>query len=250
MNKSMQGLWSNHRRSKLNLNSSNVASTSITPTATPPIEESEPVADVIDADACSSVPAHPTGNPSNADGPASPDIRISPANAKRKIRSTRTGEESSKRAKVSSSGATSKDYAPPTTRLADLGGIDACVEKMLELVAMPLCHPEVYLHTGVQPPRGVLLHGPPGCGKTLLANAMAGVSLIRLLLLVFAHHFMQELGVPFISISAPSIVSGMSGESEKTLRDTFDEAKVCYFLFMSYLFLHCDLASSPLPTIY
>ncbi|KAG8936153.1 hypothetical protein FRC02_004181 [Tulasnella sp. 418] len=79
---------------------------------------------------------------------------------------------------------------------------------MLELVAMPLCHPEVYLHTGVQPPRGVLLHGPPGCGKTLLANAIAG-----------------ELGVPFISVAAPSIVSGMSGESEKTLRDTFEEAK-------------------------
>jgi ribosome biogenesis ATPase len=92
--------------------------------------------------------------------------------------------------------------------LSDLGGVEACVEKMLELVAMPLCHPEIYLHTGVQPPRGVLLHGPPGCGKTLLANAIAG-----------------ELGVPFISISAPSIVSGMSGESEKTLRDTFDEAK-------------------------
>ena len=97
---------------------------------------------------------------------------------------------------------------PPASRLSDLGGLDASIEKMLELVAMPICHPEIYLHTGVQPPRGVLLHGPPGCGKTLLANAMAG-----------------ELGVPFISISAPSIVSGMSGESEKTLRDTFDEAK-------------------------
>ncbi|KAI0281733.1 P-loop containing nucleoside triphosphate hydrolase protein [Russula brevipes] len=79
---------------------------------------------------------------------------------------------------------------------------------MLELVAMPLTHPEVYLHTGVHPPRGVLLHGPPGCGKTMLANAIGG-----------------ELGVPFISVSAPSIVSGMSGESEKTLRETFEEAK-------------------------
>lgn len=54
----------------------------------------------------------------------------------------------------------------------------------------------------------MLLHGPPGCGKTMIANAIAG-----------------ELGLPIISISAPSIVSGMSGESEKTLRDLFDEAR-------------------------
>ncbi|KAJ2693069.1 Ribosome biogenesis ATPase rix7, partial [Coemansia sp. RSA 1285] len=79
---------------------------------------------------------------------------------------------------------------------------------VLELIVMPLKHPEIYLHTGVQPPRGVLLHGPPGCGKTLLANAIAG-----------------EVGVPFIQISAPSIVSGMSGESEKKLREVFEEAR-------------------------
>ncbi|ELU39265.1 ribosome biogenesis ATPase RIX7 [Rhizoctonia solani AG-1 IA] len=120
-----------------------------------------------------------------------------PPAPKRKSRST---HGTSKRAKAS--------HEPPTTRLSDLGGVTDAVEKLLELVALPVCHPEVYLHTGVQPPRGVLLHGPPGCGKTMLANAIAG-----------------ELGVPFISVSAPSVVSGMSGESEKTLRDTFDEAK-------------------------
>ncbi|KAG8752976.1 hypothetical protein FRC11_007836, partial [Ceratobasidium sp. 423] len=115
-------------------------------------------------------------------------------------RKSRTTHGTGKRVKAS--------HEPPTTRLSDLGGVTDAVEKLLELVALPVCHPEVYLHTGVQPPRGVLLHGPPGCGKTMLANAIAG-----------------ELGVPFISVSAPSIVSGMSGESEKTLRDTFDEAK-------------------------
>ncbi|KAJ2100153.1 Ribosome biogenesis ATPase rix7, partial [Coemansia sp. S142-1] len=99
-------------------------------------------------------------------------------------------------------------YAPPETRLSCLGGVDSCIEEVLELIVMPLKHPEIYLHTGVQPPRGVLLHGPPGCGKTLLANAIAG-----------------EVGVPFIQISAPSIVSGMSGESEKKLREVFEEAR-------------------------
>jgi ribosome biogenesis ATPase len=73
---------------------------------------------------------------------------------------------------------------------------------------MPLTHPEVYTYTGVPPPRGILLHGPPGCGKTLLATAIAG-----------------EVGLPFISISAPSLVSGMSGESEKQVRELFEEAK-------------------------
>ncbi|KAJ2397576.1 Ribosome biogenesis ATPase rix7 [Coemansia sp. RSA 2559] len=99
-------------------------------------------------------------------------------------------------------------YAPPNIRLSNLGGVDSCIEDVLELIVMPLKHPEIYVHTGVQPPRGVLLHGPPGCGKTLLANAIAG-----------------EVGVPFIQISAPSIVSGMSGESEKKLRGVFEEAR-------------------------
>lgn len=138
---------------------------------------------------------------------------------KRKSRSSRidgsgavgssTGSSSSKRPKglISKLMNAAEKYTPPATRLADLGGISHAIEKILELIAMPLCHPEIYAHTGVKPPRGVLLHGPPGCGKTMLAGAVAG-----------------ELGVPFLSISAPSVVSGTSGESEKTIRDTFDEA--------------------------
>jgi ribosome biogenesis ATPase len=67
-----------------------------------------------------------------------------------------------------------KEHAPPAVCLADLGGVDPCVENMLEFVSMPLAHPKVYLHTNVQPSRGVLLHGLPGCGKTMPENAIGG----------------------------------------------------------------------------
>ncbi|KAI9224516.1 P-loop containing nucleoside triphosphate hydrolase protein [Blastocladiella britannica] len=115
---------------------------------------------------------------------------------------TTTGDGQSENNSSSGNGS-----AIPTARLADLGGIDSAVESLLELVAMPLAHPEIYAHTGVAPPRGILLHGPPGCGKTSLANAIAG-----------------ELGVPFFNVAAPAVVSGMSGESEKKIREIFAEA--------------------------
>ena len=70
-------------------------------------------------------------------------------------------------------------------------------------------HPEVYDKLGVTPPRGFLLHGPPGCGKTLLAHAIAG-----------------ELELPFIKMAATEIVSGVSGESEEKLRSVFENATV------------------------
>lgn len=117
-----------------------------------------------------------------------------------------------KRAKDSKNGVKNKkakkDRTPPDIKLSSLGGLLAITTQLMELVGLPILHPEVYLSTGVEPPRGVLLYGPPGCGKTTIANALAG-----------------ELQVSFISISAPSIVSGMSGESEKKLREVFEEAK-------------------------
>ncbi|KAF8274789.1 P-loop containing nucleoside triphosphate hydrolase protein [Lactarius quietus] len=184
----MQENW---QRKRINLNAAQTPPSASAPRTPPPPQ-----------------PEEPTRSEPNTTVPANSDEVLPTASSsnKRKPRTTR-GEEGSKRSRVAAGGIP-KEYAPPTVRLADLGGMDPCVEKVLELVAMPLAHPEVYLHTGVQPPRGVLLHGPSGCGKTLLANAIGG-----------------ELGLPFISISAPSIVSGMSGESEKTLRETFEEAK-------------------------
>lgn len=114
------------------------------------------------------------------------------------------GESHSKKRKA----APETDRSAPThVTLSDLGGMDGVIRQLEDLIVLPLLRPEIYTASRIQPPRGVLLHGPPGCGKTMLANAFAA-----------------ELGVPFIPLSAPSIVSGMSGESEKALRDRFEEA--------------------------
>ena len=96
----------------------------------------------------------------------------------------------------------------PAAKLSDVGGMDTVIQKLLELIGLPLLHPEIFTTLGVDPPRGLLLYGPPGTGKTMIANAIA-----------------NEINVPFISVAAPVIVSGMSGESEKKLRELFEEAK-------------------------
>lgn len=106
-------------------------------------------------------------------------------------------------------GAPTIDRSPPThISLANLGGVDPIIQQLEDMVVLPLLQPEIYATSKIQPPRGILLHGPPGCGKTMIAKAFAA-----------------EVGVSFISLSAPTIVSGMSGESERALREHFDEAK-------------------------
>eukprot|EP00850_Spirogloea_muscicola_P010750 SM000064S19772 [mRNA] locus=s64:476900:481462:- [translate_table: standard] len=97
--------------------------------------------------------------------------------------------------------------APRHVSFKDIGGIESVLQSIRELILNPLAHPEVYAWLGVEPPRGLLLHGPPGCGKTMLASAIAA-----------------EAGVPLLKISAPEVVSGMSGESEAKVRSLFAEA--------------------------
>jgi ribosome biogenesis ATPase len=95
----------------------------------------------------------------------------------------------------------------PTERYHDLGGIDHLIQEVRQLVEYPLVRPELYRHLGIEPPRGVLLRGPPGTGKSHLATAVAG-----------------ELGVPFFCVSAPALVTGVSGESEGRVRQLFQAA--------------------------
>ena len=97
--------------------------------------------------------------------------------------------------------------APRDVSLLDLGGIEDSLRAISELILCPLTHPELYGWLGVDPPRGVLLHGPPGCGKTTLAHAIA-----------------NEAGVPFFCVAAPEIVAGVSGESEQKIRQLFAAA--------------------------
>ena len=152
MNASITGAWAK-QRTQLSLNS---------PAPVPPPNSA----------AAAAAARAKANEASNAEaGPS----RAAEKSAKRKSRTTRTDASKRGRTARASSRSTAEDHEAPTTRLRDIGGAAMAIEKALELIAMPLCHPEIYLHTGVTPPRGVLFHGPPGCGKTMMAGALAGV---------------------------------------------------------------------------
>jgi transitional endoplasmic reticulum ATPase len=96
----------------------------------------------------------------------------------------------------------------PHLTYEEIGGLDAEIQRIREMIELPLKHPELFARLGISPPKGVLLHGPPGCGKTLLAQAVA-----------------NESEAHFISINGPEIMSKFYGESEKRLRQIFEEAE-------------------------
>ena len=89
----------------------------------------------------------------------------------------------------------------------DIGRTGSQLQKVREMIELPLKHPELFRRLGIDPPKGVLLHGPPGTGKTMIAKAVA-----------------TETNAHFTSINGPEIISKYYGESEKQLREIFDEA--------------------------
>lgn len=95
------------------------------------------------------------------------EIPIEPESKTPKRKSTLL-KESSKKVKTSES-ATAK-WPTPTLKLKDLGGIDSIAQDLMQLVGMPLKHPEIYRHLGIDPPRGILLHGPPGKFRSYIRN--------------------------------------------------------------------------------
>ena len=96
----------------------------------------------------------------------------------------------------------------PRISYEDIGGLKNEVQKVREMIELPLRHPEIFERIGIEAPKGVLLHGPPGTGKTLLAKAVA-----------------SETNANFYSIGGPEIMSKFYGESEERLRQVFKEAE-------------------------
>jgi transitional endoplasmic reticulum ATPase len=96
----------------------------------------------------------------------------------------------------------------PRTTYEDIGGLHEEIQRIREMVELPLRHPEIFQRLGIEPPKGVLLHGPPGCGKTLLARAVA-----------------NESEANFFSINGPEIMSKFYGESEARLREIFQQSQ-------------------------
>mgnify|MGYP000445222446 FL=1 len=90
----------------------------------------------------------------------------------------------------------------------DIGGLQQEIQRVREMVELPMKHPQIFKKLGIEPPQGVLLHGPPGTGKTLLAKAVA-----------------NETSASFFSIAGPEIISKYYGESEQQLREIFEDAK-------------------------
>ncbi len=100
------------------------------------------------------------------------------------------------------------EVRPTHITYEDIGGLRREIGLIREMIELPLRHPELFQKLGIDPPKGVMLHGPPGTGKTMIAKAVA-----------------NETDANFVSISGPEIMSKYYGESEKQIREIFEEAE-------------------------
>lgn len=96
----------------------------------------------------------------------------------------------------------------PNVKFSDIGGIDDIIEIVREVIELPLIKPELITHLGIKPHRGILLYGYPGCGKTMIAKAIA-----------------NEIKAHFIPINGPELLSKWYGETEENLRNIYEEAR-------------------------
>jgi transitional endoplasmic reticulum ATPase len=96
----------------------------------------------------------------------------------------------------------------PNVKWSDIGGLENVIQELIEVVEWPLKKPDAFRRLGINPPKGVLIYGPPGCGKTLLARAVA-----------------TESEANFISVKGPELISKWVGESEKAIREIFRKAR-------------------------
>ncbi|PUA33124.1 MAG: proteasome-activating nucleotidase [Zestosphaera tikiterensis] len=96
----------------------------------------------------------------------------------------------------------------PNVRYSDVGGLDEQIRELREVIELPLKNPELFKELGIEPPKGVLLYGPPGCGKTLLAKAVAG-----------------ESNATFISLVSSELAQKFVGEGARIVRELFDYAR-------------------------
>lgn len=96
----------------------------------------------------------------------------------------------------------------PNITFNDIGGIDEIVQQVREVIELPLTIPKIFEHYAIKPHKGILLYGPPGCGKTLIAKAIA-----------------NETDAHFIVVNGPEIINKFMGQSEENIRKVFDEAK-------------------------
>ncbi len=103
--------------------------------------------------------------------------------------------------------AEAKERARMAVPYEDIGGLKPQLHRIREMIELPLRYPEVFERLGIDAPKGVLLHGPPGCGKTLIARAIA-----------------HETEAHFFAVSGPEIIHKFYGESEAHLRKVFEEA--------------------------